>query len=68
MDLNQAYAAHQLALIDAGRAHCPRHRANSLAAAARIAGRIGAFQRDLGARAAKGWLRPAGPILPASAA
>lgn len=55
MDLNLEYAAHQTALMSAGSAANDDDRRASLAAAARVAGRIGAFQHGLGAAAACAW-------------
>ncbi|MBT0668465.1 hypothetical protein HT136_08785 [Novosphingobium profundi] len=62
MDLNQAYAAHQCALIDAGRTCDARERSEILAAASRIAQRISAFQHSLGARAAQAWHSAPSPV------
>ncbi|MEE4207460.1 MAG: hypothetical protein V2I39_14290 [Erythrobacter sp.] len=55
MDLNLEYAAHQAALMSAGSAANDDNRRASLAVAARVAGRIGAFQHGLGAAAACAW-------------
>ena len=55
MDINHEYAAHQAALMRAAGAACTDQRDRQLAKASRIAGRISAFQRELGAAAAFAW-------------
>lgn len=55
MDINHEYAAHQSALMRAEVAGCDDQRQHQLAKASRIAGRISAFQRELGAAAACAW-------------
>ncbi|WP_017663813.1 hypothetical protein [Porphyrobacter sp. AAP82] len=55
MDINHEYAAHQSALMQAGLAGCEDQRRHQLIKASRIAGRISAFQRELGAAAACAW-------------
>ena len=55
MDPNFEYAAHQAALMNADSAANDEERRSGLAAAARVAGRIGAFQHALGAAAACAW-------------
>jgi hypothetical protein len=55
MDINHEYAAHQSALMKAEDAGCVDQRQHQLAVASRIAGRISAFQRELGAAAACAW-------------
>jgi hypothetical protein len=55
MDINHEYAAHQAALMRADSAGSPDQRRDQLAKAALIAGRIGAFQHELGASAAFAW-------------
>lgn len=55
MDINKEYAAHQHALMRADHSVCKDDRRAHLARASFIAGRIGAFQRDLGAAAACAW-------------
>ena len=70
MDLNQEYAAHQLALIAVDDAANDDERGATLAKATQIAGRIGSFQHGLGAAAACAWSKaqcaarqsPAGPL------
>ena len=52
MDLNKEYAAHQCALMRADHAASCDDRLEHLARAATIAGRISAFQQQLGAAAA----------------
>ena len=71
MDLNQEYAAHQLALIAVDDAANDDERSATLAKATQIAGRIGSFQHGLGAAAACAWSKaqcaaPAIASLPAS--
>tara|TARA_B100000678_G_scaffold278572_1_gene273446 strand:- start:285 stop:521 length:237 start_codon:yes stop_codon:yes gene_type:complete len=67
MDLNQEYAAHQLALIAVDDATDDDQRNATLAKASRIAGRIGSFQHGLGAAAACAWsiAHCAGPAIAA---
>ena len=55
MDLNLEYAAHQSALMRAEGADCAGESRHQFAKASRIAGRISAFQRELGAAAACAW-------------
>jgi hypothetical protein len=55
MDINHEYAAHQSALMRAAGAACTDQRDHQLAKASRIAGRISAFQREIGAAAACAW-------------
>jgi hypothetical protein len=55
MDINHEYAAHQSALMLAKGAVCADQRQRQFAKASRIAGRISAFQRELGAAAACAW-------------
>lgn len=55
MDINHEYAAHQAALMRAADTACPDQRDRQLARATHIAGRISAFQRELGAAAACAW-------------
>jgi hypothetical protein len=55
MDLNQEYAAHQHAMMRADQAACEDERVAQLTRASSIAGRISAFQRELGAAAACAW-------------
>lgn len=55
MDLNQAYAQHQHALIRADGANTPAERHDHLAVAGNIASRISDWQRNLGAAAACAW-------------
>jgi len=55
MDINHEYAAHQAALMRAQGAGCADQRERQFAKASRIAGRISAFQRELGAAAASAW-------------
>lgn len=55
MDLNQEYAAHQRALMTAGRAANDSDRSAILDHAAWIAGAISDFQHGLGAAAACAW-------------
>ena len=55
MDINHEYAAHQAALMRAQGAGCADQRERQFAKASRIAGRISAFQRELGAAAACAW-------------
>ena len=55
MDINHEYAAHQSALMRASSAGSADQRRDQLAKASRIAGRIGAFQHELGAAAACAW-------------
>ena len=55
MDIVKQYAAHQTALMRAQRAATTADRRSQFAAAARIAGEISVFQRDLGAAAAFAW-------------
>lgn len=55
MDINLEYAAHQHAVMQAGRADNEEDRANHLWRASGIAGRINTFQRQLGAAAACSW-------------
>jgi hypothetical protein len=55
MDINHEYAAHQAALMRASSARSAEHRRDQLATASRIAGRISAFQHELGAAAACAW-------------
>jgi hypothetical protein len=55
MDINHEYAAHQSALMLAKDAECADQRQRQFAKASRIAGRISAFQRELGAAAACAW-------------
>jgi hypothetical protein len=55
MDINYEYAAHQSALMLAKDAGCADQRQHHFAKASRIAGRISAFQRELGAAAACAW-------------
>ena len=55
MDLNMEYAAHQHALMRADNSVCNDARRAHLARASSIAGRISAFQRELGAAAACAW-------------
>ena len=55
MDINHEYAAHQSALMRASSAGSADQRQHQLAKASRIAGRIGAFQHELGAAAACAW-------------
>ena len=55
MDLNLEYAAHQRALMGASDAANDDDRLAKLAKASGIAGRISAFQHDLGAAAACAW-------------
>jgi len=56
MDINHEYAAHQSALMRAEVAGCDEQRQHQLTKASRIAGRISAFQRELGAAAACAWI------------
>jgi hypothetical protein len=55
MDINHEYAAHQSALMLASSAASADQRHDQLTKASRIAGRISAFQRELGAAAACAW-------------
>jgi hypothetical protein len=55
MDINHEYAAHQSALMQAEGTGCLDERKLQFANASRIAGRISAFQRELGAAAACAW-------------
>lgn len=55
MDINHEYAAHQSALMRASSALSSDQRQHQLAKASRIAGRISAFQHELGAAAACAW-------------
>ncbi|WP_073975421.1 hypothetical protein [Erythrobacter donghaensis] len=55
MDINHEYAAHQSALMRASSAGSADQRRDQLAKASRIAGRISAFQHELGAAAACAW-------------
>lgn len=55
MDINHEYAAHQSALMLADSARCTDQRQHQFATASRIAGRISAFQHELGAAAACAW-------------
>lgn len=55
MDINHEYAAHQSALMQADDARCDDQRKRQFAKASRIAGRISAFQLELGAAAARAW-------------
>lgn len=55
MDINHQYAAHQSALMQAEGAQCADQRKAQFAKASRIAGRISAFQLELGAAAACAW-------------
>lgn len=55
MDIIKQYAAHQTALMRAHAADTATGRRLQFAAAARIAGQISAFQRQLGAAAACAW-------------
>ncbi len=56
MDINKEYAAHQHALMRADHSACKDDdRRAHLAEASFIAGRISAFQRELGAAAACAW-------------
>ena len=55
MDFNKEYAAHQHALMRAENSVCHEDRGAHLARASSIAGRIGTFQRELGAAAACAW-------------
>ncbi len=55
MDIMKQYAAHQTALMRAQEAGTTADRRSQFAAAARIAGQISAFQRDLGAAASCAW-------------
>lgn len=55
MDLNQEYAAHQHAMMRADCAASDDERVTQLNQASSIAGRISAFQRELGAAAACAW-------------
>lgn len=55
MDINHEYAAHQSALMQASSAASADQRHDQLAKASRIAGRISAFQHELGAAAACAW-------------
>lgn len=55
MDINHEYAAHQSALMRADDADSIEQRKRAFASASRIAGRISAFQLELGAAAACAW-------------
>lgn len=55
MDINHEYAAHQSALMKATSAGSVDQRRHQFATASRIAGRISAFQQELGAAAACAW-------------
>jgi len=55
MDINKEYAAHQHALMRADDSACTDTRDAHLVRASSIAGRISAFQRELGAAAACAW-------------
>ena len=55
MDINLEYAAHQAALMRAQDAGSADQRERQFATASHIAGRISAFQRELGAAAACAW-------------
>lgn len=55
MDINLEYAAHQHALMRADSATCNAERVAQLSRASSIAGRISAFQHELGAAAACAW-------------
>lgn len=55
LDFNKEYAAHQQALMRADNAACNTDRRTHLARASSIAGRISAFQEELGAAAACAW-------------
>lgn len=55
IDINKEYAAHQHALMRAGNSACNDEARSHLAQASSIAGRISAFQRELGAAAACAW-------------
>lgn len=55
MDINHEYAAHQSALMRAEGAESADQRKHQFGKASRIAGRITAFQLELGAAAACAW-------------
>ena len=55
MDLNQEYADHQHAVMRASSAASDDERVAQLNRASFIAGRISAFQREIGAAAACAW-------------
>lgn len=55
MDFNKEYAAHQQALMRADNSTCQESRLAHLALASSIAGRISAFQSELGAATACAW-------------
>lgn len=55
MDINLEYAAHQSALMRAEGAACADQRKQLFGKASSIAGRISAFQLELGAAAACAW-------------
>ena len=55
MDINKEYATHQHKLMRADNSVCNDDRPAHLALASAIAGRIGAFQQELGAAAALVW-------------
>jgi len=55
MDIIKEYAAHQSALMQAEDADSAAERRSQFAKASQIAGRISAFQRELGAAAACAW-------------
>lgn len=55
MDIIKEYAAHQTALMRADEATSATDRQSQFADASRIAGRISAFQQELGAAAACAW-------------
>lgn len=55
MDLNKEYAAHQHAIMRADCAASVDDRVVQLSRASFVAGRISAFQRELGAAAACAW-------------
>ena len=55
MDINHEYAAHQSALMRAEGAESADQRKHQFGKASRIAGRISAFQLELGAAPACAW-------------
>ena len=55
MDINKEYAAHQHAMMRAGKSCCSEEARAHFAQASSIATRIAALQRELGAAAACDW-------------
>jgi len=61
MDLNKLYFRHQLSVMRAAATQNLSHRADHLAAAETLAGRIACIQQRTGAVAAQGWAAIATP-------